>query len=349
VRDSSTPKTTFITIIPLGLAALLSSAAVTAAEGTGAVRIFTVPGDAELSVDGARKGNSPATAQESFLMRLPAGEHRVRAAKAGFDPAERKVFVAADTDQTIKLDLAPGIAMIPVPGGCFLMGSPLTEPERDPDEGPQHEVCIKPFELGKYEVTFADWDACVADGGCVNTPDDEGWGRGKHPIINVSWNDMHEYIRWLNKTTGLGYRLPSEAEWEYAARAGTTTPFSTGPCIHTDQGNFDGTFDYAECGDHKGTNLGKTVEVGSYPPNPWGFYDIQGNANELTEDCWNDGYDGAPTDGSAWVQGNCSRRVIRGGSWYGYGGYTRSAYRCRSGAGFAHRSLGFRLARTPAP
>ena len=229
------------------------------------------------------------------------------------------------------------------------MGSPETEAERDPDEGPQHEVCIKPFELAKYEVTFDDWDACVTDGGCAHRPDDEGWGRGKRPVINVSWNDMQEYIRWLNRAAGMHYRLPSEAEWEYAARAGTVTPFSTGDCINTKQGNFDGTFDYAQCGSHDGTDLGKSVEVGRYPPNPWGFHDMQGNANELTEDCWNDSYEGAPNDGSAWVQGNCSRRVIRGGSWYGYGGYTRSAYRCRSGAGFAHRSLGFRLARTTQP
>ncbi|HYN77776.1 MAG TPA: SUMF1/EgtB/PvdO family nonheme iron enzyme [Lamprocystis sp. (in: g-proteobacteria)] len=338
----------YSTIFLLGLGFLMPGAAALAG-GTGAVRIFSLPGDAELSVDGERKGRSPATAQESFLINLAPGEHRISAVKKGFNPVERKVFVAAGTDQTIKLDLAPQIVMIAVPGGCFLMGSPETEAERDRDEGPQHEVCIKPFELAKYEVTFDDWDACVTDGGCARSPDDEGWGRGKRPVINVSWNDMQEYIRWLNRTGGMQYRLPSEAEWEYAARAGTVTPFSTGACINTKQGNFDGTFDYAQCGTHDGTDLGKTVEIGSYPPNPWGLHDIHGNVNELTEDCWNDGYDGAPNDGSAWVQGNCSRRVIRGGSWYGYGGYTRSAYRCRSGAGFAHRSLGFRLARTTQP
>jgi formylglycine-generating enzyme required for sulfatase activity len=338
----------YSTIFLLGFAFFLPSAA-TLADSTGAVRIFTVPGNAELSVDGERKGNSPATAQETFLINLAPGEHRISAAKQGFDPVERTVMVAAGTEQTIKLDLAPEIVMISIPGGCFMMGSPETEPERDPDEGPQHKVCIQPFELAKYETTFDDWDACVTDGACVRKPSDEGWGRGKRPIINVSWNDMQDFIRWINRISGPGYRLPFEAEWEYAARAGTTTSFSTGDCISTDQANYDGTFDYARCGAHTGVNLDKTVEVGSYAPNPWGLYDIHGNANELTQDCWNDGYDGAPNDGSAWLEGNCARRVVRGGSWRGYVGDTRSAYRCRSAPAFAHRSLGFRLAKTTIP
>lgn len=335
----------YSTLVLLGIASMLSGAAALA-DDTGAVRIFTVPGDAELFIDGERKGQSPTTADETFLIHLAPGEHLVSAVKEHFGTAEHKVFVAADTDQTVRLDLAPRIAMIAIPGGCYQMGSPLDEPERDPDEGPQHEVCVKPFALGKYEVTFADWDACVADGGCTLSPDDQGWGRGNRPVINVSWNDMQQYVRWLNKSGDLGFRLPSEAEWEYAARAGTTTPFSGGTCINSDQANYDGTFNYAGCGTHEGINLGKTVEVGSYPPNPWGFHDMSGNVNELTADCWNDGYAGAPSDGSAWEEGNCSRRVMRGGSWFGFANFTRPAWRCRSGAGFAHRTLGFRLART---
>lgn len=336
------------TLLIASLACLLPSA-LALAEGTGVVRIYTLPGDAALLVNGERKGSSPATAAETFLIHLTPGEYQISATKPGFGVAERMVFVAADTDQTLKLDLAPEIEMVRIPGGCFLMGSPDSEPERDADEGPQHEVCLQPFELGKFEVTFADWDACHSDGGCAIRPDDQGWGRGRRPVINVSWRDVQEYIRWLNRTTGLDYRLPSEAEWEYAARAGTATPFSTGTCISTDQANYDGTFEYADCRSPKDVNLGKTTEVGSYPPNPWGLHDMPGNVNELTEDCWNEGYAGAPADGSPWLEGNCTRRVIRGGSWYGYAGYTRSAYRCRGGSGFAHRSLGFRLARSSAP
>jgi formylglycine-generating enzyme required for sulfatase activity len=307
-----------------------------------------MPGGAALFVDGKRKGDSPASPGETFLIRLPEGEHVFRAEKDGFDPVERSVFVAVGTEQTISLNLAPELDMVAIEGGCFMMGSPDDEPERDKDEGPRHEVCVKPFELGRYEVTFAAWDACVADGGCEAIPDDEGWGRDRRPVINVSWQQANEYVRWLNNNGGKrGYRLPSEAEWEYAARAGTTTPFATGDCISTDQANFDGTFEYGDCPDPTNLDLHRTQPVGSYAPNPWGLYDMHGNINEFVADCWNDGYDGAPTDGSAWLDGNCTRRVLRGGSWHGDASYLRSAYRCRSGPAFGHRSIGFRLARTP--
>jgi formylglycine-generating enzyme required for sulfatase activity len=313
----------------------------------GVLRIFTLPGDAALSIDGQRKGASPDSPGELFMIRLPQGEHLIRAEKEGFDPVERAVYVATDTEQTIELSLAPEIEMVEIPGGCFIMGSPEDEPERDKDEGPQHEVCVPAFEMGRYEVTFAQWDACVADGGCEALSDDEGWGRDRRPVINVSWQQAREYVRWLNNSGGKsGYRLPSEAEWEYAARAGTTTPFSTGDCISTDQANFDGTFEYGACPEPTNLDLHKTQPVGSYAPNPWGLYDMHGNVNEFVADCWNDGYEGAPADGSAWLEGNCTRRVLRSGSWYGYPGYLRSAYRCRSGPAFGHRSIGFRLART---
>ncbi|MCG6985639.1 MAG: SUMF1/EgtB/PvdO family nonheme iron enzyme [Thiocapsa sp.] len=336
----------YSSLLLLAMTALLSGTAA-AADDAAVVRIFTIPGDAQVFVDGERKGSSPASAEETFLIRLPPGEYRIGARKNGFDPAERELFVAAGTEQTVKLSLAPEIVMVPIPGGCFVMGSPAEEPERDPDEGPQHEVCVPPFQLGQREVTFADWDACVMDQGCTKNPSDEGWGRGQRPVINISWEDVNEYLRWLNRLTGMGYRLPTEAEWEYAARAGTTTPFSTGSCIDTDQANYDGTFEYAGCGAHTGVNLGRTAPTGSYPANPWGLFDMHGNVNELTLDCWNGGFDGAPTDGSAWLDGNCTQRVMRSGSWYGYAGYMRSAYRCRAGTGFSHRSIGFRLARTP--
>ncbi|TVQ85393.1 MAG: formylglycine-generating enzyme family protein [Chromatiaceae bacterium] len=337
----------YSTLLLLGLAIFLpiNATAQDVAADIGVVRIFSIPGDAQLTVDGELKGLSPASAQETFMIRLPPGEYQVGAAKAGFDPAERTIVVGAGTEQTIKLSLAPEIRMAQIPAGCFIMGSPPDEPERDADEGPQREVCVPAFELGEREVTFADWDACVIDEGCIKQPSDEGWGRGNRPVINVSHDDVREYLRWLNRLTDKGYRLPSEAEWEYAVRAGTTTPFSTGDCIDTDQANYDGTFEYADCGAHTGVNLGQTAPTGSYPPNPWGLYDMHGNVAEMTADCWNEDYEGAPTDGSPWLDGNCTRRVMRGGSWYGYAGYMRSAYRCLIGTGFSHRSVGFRLAR----
>ncbi len=337
----------FIIVLPLLVLTLPVALSARAEPARGTLGIRTLPGDAELTVDGAPKGRSPASAEESLLMHLPEGEHLIRAAKDGFDPVERRVFVAADTERTVKLDLAPHIEMVRIQGSCFLMGSPADEAERDGDEGPQHEVCLDSFEIGRYEVTFADWDACVADGGCEARPDDEGWGRDRHPVINISWQDARDYTRWLNGRGGQsGYRLPSEAEWEFAARAGTKTPFSTGECISTDQANFDGTFEYGDCPPPTQVDLHRTQPVGSYEPNPWALYDMHGNVNEFVADCWNDDYDGAPTDGSAWEDGNCTRRVLRGGSWHGYPGYLRSAYRCRSGPAFSHRTIGFRLARS---
>ena len=136
--------------------------------------------------------------------------------------------------------------MVVVPAGEFMMGSPAGEEGRSDDEGPQRKVTIaKPFAVGKFEVTFAEWDACVAAGGCKHKPDDQGWGRGKRPVINVSWDDItKEYLPWLSRKTGKTYRLLTEAEWEYAARAGTTTPFSTGQTITPEQANFNGNYTY---------------------------------------------------------------------------------------------------------
>ncbi len=192
----------YSTILLLGAAALLPGATL-AAEATGAVRIFTIRGDAQLFVDGERKGTSASTRQETFLIHLAPGEYRIEARRDGFDPAEQEVFVAAGTEQTLQLGLAPEIAMVSIPADCFLMGSPADEPERDPDEGPQHEVYVPAFDIGKHEVTFADRDTCVLDQGCTKNPSDEGWGRGDRPVINVSRNDIQEYLRWLNRLTGL--------------------------------------------------------------------------------------------------------------------------------------------------
>ena len=181
------------------------------------------------------------------------------------------------------------------------MGSPDSEPEREDDECPQHWVQVPAFEIGRYPVTFAQWDACMAAGGCRHMPDDLGWGRGQQPVINVSWKDAQEYVRWLTRVTGEHWRLPTEAEWEYAARAGTKTPFSTGACITTRQANYDGNYDYNNCGAET-VYRGNTQPVGSYPANPWGLYEVHGNVWEWVEDQYHESYKGAPTDGSAWAK-----------------------------------------------
>lgn len=217
--------------------------------------------------------------------------------------------------------------MVVIPAGTFTMGSPPGEEGRDKDEGPEHEVRIlRPFAAGKFEVTFADWDACVARGGCGGyRPADQGWGRGNRPVLSVSWNDAREYTAWLSRTAGKSYRLLTEAEWEYAARAGTKTPFATGQTITTEQANFDGRYSYG--GSAKGPYRAQTTAVGSFRPNAFGLYDMHGNVWEWVEDCYERNYSNAPTDGSAATTATCSTRVLRGGSWYNKPRSLRSALR----------------------
>ena len=233
--------------------------------------------------------------------------------------------------------------MVVIPAGSFQMGSPSNEPQRDGDEGPQRRVTIPAFAMAKTEVTFNEWNACVADGSCSHRPGDQGWGRGNRPVINVSWNDAQEYVRWLSRTTGEEYRLPSESAWEYAARAGTTTRFNTGNCISTDQANFDGNFPPSGCS--KGQYRKRTVAVGSFPGNAFGLHDMHGNVWEWVQDCWNDSYREAPSDGSAWLAGDCGRAVLRGGSWTYYGQLLRSANRNGNPRDNRLNFIGFRPAR----
>ncbi|AKS41448.1 SUMF1/EgtB/PvdO family nonheme iron enzyme [Wenzhouxiangella marina] len=236
--------------------------------------------------------------------------------------------------------------MVVIPSGQFMMGSPAGEAQRDDDEGPQRQVRITAFALARTEVSFAQWDACVADGGCSHRPEDAGLGRGDRPVINVSWNDAQEYVSWLSRTTGEAYRLPSEAEWEYAARAGTTTRFHTGRCITTDQANFDGNYPAEAC--PGGQYRRRTVPVGSFGANGFGLHDMHGNVGEWTEDCWNESYRSAPADGSARMSGECGRAVLRGGSWLSFGRLLRSANRGWGTRANRFNYAGFRPARSVA-
>jgi len=238
--------------------------------------------------------------------------------------------------------------MLAIPAGSFTMGSPASEPERYVFEGPVHRVTLQQFALGKTEVTFAQWDACVADGGCNGyRPKDEGWGRGTRPVINVIWNDTQAYVQWISRKTGKRYRLPSESEWEYAARGGTTAPFHTGNCVNTNQANYnDNAEEYNNCGAKTGVFRKQTVAVGSFPANQFGLHDMIGNVFEWMQDCWNANYNGAPTNGSARTAGDCAFRVFRGGSWISSPQAIRSAerfpFRVETRTGFS----GFRVART---
>ena len=237
-------------------------------------------------------------------------------------------------------DCAECPLMIGVPAGSFTMGSPSGEYGRDSDEGPQHLVRIGyGFAVGVYEVTFSEWEACVSDGGCNGyRPDDRGWGRGNRPVINVSWEDAESYVGWLSAKTGESYRLLSESEWEYVARAGTETKYSWGNEIGDNLGNCYG------CGSR--WDYEQTATVGSYSANSFGLYDVHGNVWEWVQDCYNDNYRRAPSDGSAWESGDCSERVLRGGCWFDKPSLLRSAGRGRLTTGRRGSFIGFRVARS---
>jgi len=235
--------------------------------------------------------------------------------------------------------------MVVVPAGIFTMGSPTNEWGRYDEEAQVRVTIAAPFAAGKYAVTFDEWDACVADHGCNgHKPGDEGMGRGKHPVINVNWDDARAYTVWLSRKTGKTYRLLSGAEGEYATRAGKTTPFWWGSSITPKQANYDGNYTYA--GGSTGEYRQRTVPVDSFDPNPWGLYNVHGNVQEWTEDCVDSG---TPVDGRPRATGDCSKRVVRGGSWVTQPARLRSAHLHGVPADARKSYQGFRLARTLNP
>ena len=265
-------------------------------------------------------------------------------------PASREALLAQDAKAKLPQRLAPFVEkdgiwvgrdcrecpeMVVVPAGSYRMGW----------EGQQHEVAIgAPFAVGKYEVTFAQWDACARNRSCPRGKDiagDRGWGRGQRPVIYVSWDDAQRYVQWLSRKTKKPYRLLSESEWEYAARAGTETAYSWGDEIGVGRANCRG------CGSRWDNR--QTAPVGSFAANPWGLHDMHGNVWEWVEDCWNDSYAGSPRDGSAWRSRNCSERVLRGGSWLFIPSVLRAANRYWYTSGVRYGNVGFRVARTLAP
>jgi formylglycine-generating enzyme required for sulfatase activity len=204
-------------------------------------------------------------------------------------------------------------------------------------ENPVHRVTIaKAFAIGRHEVTFKEWDKCVEDGGCKFRPDDRDWGRGDRPVINVSWLDAKAFVTWLSQKTAKSYRLPSEAEWEYAARAGTNTAYWWGRDIGSRQAN---------CRECNTGEAQKTTPVGSYKQNGFGLHDTAGNAAEWMEDCWNDSYRGAPSNGAAWLNGQCRLRVLRGGAFDSQAKYLRSMSRFRYDVDVRFIANGLRVVR----
>ncbi|MBO0880280.1 MAG: formylglycine-generating enzyme family protein, partial [Mycobacterium sp.] len=266
------------------------------------------------------------------------------ATAAGATQAHMDSVAAGVVQQEITEPATPGHSfrdcaecpeMVRVPAGKFTMGWN----GGDPDEKPEHEVTIpKPFAIGKFEVTFDEYAACVDGGGCVRqrTPYDSEWGKGRRPVIDVSWQNAKDYVAWLSQKTGKQYRLLTEAEWEYAARSGTTTRYAFGDTITHDQANFS----------HGNLGRGKTVEVGSYPPNAWGLYDMHGNVWEWVEDCYESDYVKAPADGAAYIYRGCPAKVMRGGSWDYVADEIRSSVRFALKPIYQTDEIGFRVARS---
>lgn len=248
--------------------------------------------------------------------------------------------MAVDIAEALRLD------MVVVPAGAFMMGAGASadggEDGGEDCETPRHPVTIaRPFALSRTPVTFAQWDLYQAEAGIAHRPADEGWGRGDRPAVNLSWDDARGCVDWLARRTGRPFRLPSESEWEYAARAGTSSAFHWGERFEIGRAN---------CLDGAEPWTGRmTSPVGSYPANGFGLHDMLGNIWEWVEDCWNEFYRRAPADGSAWRAGMTEAHVLRGGSWCDPARLVRAAARNRHGHDFRCNDYGFRIALDLAP
>jgi len=254
------------------------------------------------------------------------------ASPAPAPPAPAAAASAVPEPGELFRDCAECAEMVVIPSGEFKMGSEDTIYEK-----PVHRVVIpNAFAIGRREVTFDEWDLCVAAGACKYRPDDRGWGRGNRPVIDVSWDDAHDFVSWMTQKTGKKYRLPSEAEWEYAARAGTESPFWWGRTLIKGSANCE------DCGE---APLRKTTPAQSFRPNGFGLFDVAGNVAEWVEDCWNNTYRGAPADGTAWTSGQCLQRSLRGGSFASKSAFARSPARFMYDRDVRYYANGFRVAR----
>ena len=229
-----------------------------------------------------------------------------------------------------------------MPAGEFAMGAPAADADKQPSELPQHNVRIgHGFAVSKFEVTFDEWDACALEGGCNGyMPKDGGWGRGRRPAIYISWDDAKSYVDYLRQKTGKPYRLLTEAEWEYAARAGTTSRYATGEGITTAEADFDDSARKGKRGDYEG----KTVDVGTFPPNPYGLFDMARQCRRMGRGLLEQEPCRRASDGSA-RGGDCARRVLKGGAWYFEAPYLRAAARLSYPKTSRLNVAGFRVAR----
>ena len=266
--------------------------------------------------------------EQSVAADTPASPNEDVLRQAGAIPEAASILAAGE----IIRDCENCPEMIVLAGGLYTMGSPANETGRGRDEGPQREVSIAPFAMGKYEITFAQWDACLAGGGCNGySPPDHGWGRGDRPVTNVSWEDAQAYLDWLNAQVGAQrYRLATEAEWEYAARAGGAGAYAYGPRVTVTQATY---------------RARRTTPAGEHEANAFGLFDVHGNVSEWVEDCYAPNYDLAPIDGAAVRADDCTRRVYRGGGFADQAPVLRAAARRSAAEDARLQGVGFRVAR----
>ena len=258
------------------------------------------------------------------------------------DPQSEQEVLSANARYFRDCDDCP--EMVEVPGGVFSMGTPVSEPVRDAAELAPRDISMNArYALGAREVTYAQWDACVAAGACNKAAaTDPGWGRGARPVVNISWDDAQDYVRWLSAKSGQTYRLPTETEWEYAARAGTTTPFSFGYAVTSDLANFNGTYKY---GGPVSAYRRRTTPVGSFSANAFGLFDMHGNVWEWTSDCWPTN-DQANSEAGNESGGGCDKRVLKGGAWNSGGWRLRAGHRISGRQAYRDYDNGFRVARS---
>lgn len=316
------------TTLALLLVALALPAAALAEKGM--LKVETTPGEAQIFSNGTRTDTSPAQAGQTFALKPGDGVYKIVAIKATGGPMEfyggkDAVFLAENSMQPLTIAFnqrpsaefkdnlkkkytngVPEPKMVAFSADSFSMGCSDGSDCWD-REKPVHKVTLAAFQMSATEVTFAQYDACVALGGCDHLPDDKGWGRGERPVINVSWDDAQKYIVWLNKQTGKNYRLPTEAEWECAARAGSTTKYSWGNEVGRNQANCD------SCGSQWDNQ--QTAPVGSFKPNSFGLYDMHGNVWEWCQDWYSDSYYASNPGTNPTGPTSGSYRVARGGSW----------------------------------
>lgn len=257
------------------------------------------------------------------------------------------------TNKSYTEDLGKGVklTLMSIPAGEFTMGASAKEPESRRHERPQHVVKISPFLMGRYPVTQAQWRVVAgyprSTQVCDLDPDPSYFKGDNRPVEHVNWEDAQEFCRRLSARTGKQYRLPSEAQWEYTCRAGTTTPFYLGETLTPELANYRGTATYNNC--PQGKNRQQTTEVGMFPENDWGLHDMLGNVWEWCSDNWHKSYEGAPSEGSAWVDRDRTKTngVLRGGSWYSYPKNCRSAVRVNAARGIRYSIVGFRVCCMP--